>query len=281
MNNMNTTIHLPRILCLHGGGTNAAIFQMQCRVLEKRLGRSFRLVYAQAPFTSTEPGPDVTSVYRNYGPFRVWFCDHNMSKFLTSRDVATAIDASLALAMAADDAKGATGDWVGLLGFSQGAKAAASILYRQQRCAITNFRFAILFAGRGPLVWLMPDLPRPDGLVDAATPFTYASSPWVSLGSDEHMLRLPTVHVHGVNDPGLEYHRDLLREYCDPLQATLLEWAGDHRMPIKSRDVEAVVQQIHRVARETEAPSVMMTGKGFYGRAVENGFSLQSLSMYI
>lgn len=280
MNNA-VTIHLPRILCLHGGGTNAVIFRMQCRVLEKHLGRSFRLVYAQAPFTSTEPGPDVTSVYRNYGPFRVWFCDHNMSKVLTSRDVATAIDASLTLAMAADDAKGATGDWVGLLGFSQGAKAAASILYRQQRCGITNFRFSILFAGRGPLVWLMPDLPQPHGLVNASTPFTHPSSPCLTMGSNEHMLRLPTVHVHGLNDPGLENHRDLLRDYCDPLQATLLEWAGDHRMPIKSRDVETVVQQIHRVARETETPSVMMTGKGFYARSIENGFSLQTLSMYI
>ncbi|KAJ5158407.1 uncharacterized protein N7500_008058 [Penicillium coprophilum] len=280
MNNA-VTMDLPRILCLHGGGTNAVIFRMQCRVLEKRLGRSFRLVYAQAPFTSTEPGPDVTSVYRNYGPFRLWFCDHNMSKVLTSRDVATAIDASLALAMAADDAKGATGDWVGLLGFSQGAKAAASILYRQQMCGMTNFRFAILFAGRGPLVWLMPDLPQPQGLVDAATPFTHTLSPWHTMSSDEHMLRLPTVHVHGVNDPGLEHHRDLLRDYCDPLQATLLEWAGDHRMPIKSRDVEAVAQQILQVSRETETPSVMMAGKGLYGKPVENGFSLQTLSMYI
>lgn len=280
MNNA-ATIHLPRILCLHGGGTNALIFQMQCRVLEKRLAHSFRLVYAQAPFTSREPGPDVTSVHRDYGPFRVWFCDHNMSKALTSRDVVTAIDASLAHAMAADDAKGATGDWVGLLGFSQGAKVAASILYRQQRCGITHFRFAILFAGRGPLVWLMPDLPLPHGLVDAATPFTHPSSSSFTMGSDEHMLRLPTVHVHGLNDPGLEHHRDMLRKYCDPLQATLLEWAGDHRMPIKSRDVETVVQQIHRVAKETETPSVMMAEGGFHGRSVENSFSLQTLSMYI
>lgn len=256
------------------------IFQMQCLVLEKRLGLFFRLVYAQAPFTSTAPGPDVTAVYKNHGPFRVWFCDHNMSKVLTSRDVATAIDASLALAMAADDAKGATGDWASLLGFSQGAKAAASILYRKQRCGITSFRFAILFAGRGPLVWLMPDVPQPCGLVDAATQFTNPSSPWLAMGSDEHILRLPTVHVPGVDNPGLEHHRDLLREYCDPLQATLLEWAGDHRMPITSRGVETVVQQIHRVARETETPSVMMTGKGFYGRLVENGSSLQTLRMY-
>ena len=247
-----STTHLPRILCLHGGGTNATIFRMQCRVLEKRLGRSFRLVYAQAPFISLGPGPDVTAVYKDFGPFRVWLRDHRMPGVWTSRDVTSKIDASLALAMAADDAKGATGEWVGLLGFSQGAKIAASILYRQQRGGMPTFRFAILIAGRGPLVWLMPDLPQPHGLVDAATPFTYDPPAWLTLGSYEHMLRLPTVHVHGLKDPGLDKHRELLREYCDPRSATLVEWDGDHRMPIKLRDVETVVQQIYKAALETE-----------------------------
>ncbi|KAL4802417.1 serine hydrolase FSH [Aspergillus unguis] len=270
-------LHLPRILCLHGGGTNAVIFRMQCRVLEKRLGSSFRLVYAQAPFTTTKPGPDVTSVYKDFAPFRSWLRDDQIPGTWTSRDVATAIDASLALAMAADDAKGATGDWVGLLGFSQGAKVAASILYRQQRCGITNFDFAVLFAGRGPLVWLMPDLPLPHGLVDANTPFTQSPPPWLTVGSDENILRLPTVHVHGLRDPGLEHHRDLLHEYCGQ-EAMLVEWEGDHRMPIKSRDVETIVQQIHRLAGPADPP-LMLSGTGTDSRPV--GFSLQSLSLYI
>ncbi|KAF5549507.1 serine hydrolase FSH [Fusarium mexicanum] len=281
----SATIQLPRILCLHGGGTNALIFRMQCRVLEKRLEGSFRLVYAQAPFTSIEPGPDVTSVYRDYGPFKVWLRDQRMSGFWTSRDVAAGIDAALASAMAADDGKGATGDWVGLLGFSQGARLAASILYRQQICGVMSFRFAVLFAGRGPLVWLMPDLSQPHGLVDAATPFTEPAPACLALGS-ENMLRLPTIHVHGLKDPGLDHHRDMLQEYCDPTQATLLEWEGDHRMPIKSRDVEVIVQRIHRLARETETLSLMtalgdvISGKDIYLGPVETGFSMQNISMY-
>lgn len=287
--NMNeaATKDLPRILCLHGGGTNALIFRMQCRVLEKGLGRSFRLVYAQAPFISVQPGPDVTSVYKDYGPFRVWLRDHRMPGVWTSRDVAARIDAALALAMAADDAKGATGDWVGLLGFSQGAKVAASILYRQQRCGMTSFRFTVLFAGRGPLVWLMPDLPQPRGLVDAAMPFTHPAPAWLTLVSDEHMLHLSTLHVHGLNDPGLDEHRDLLQEYCDPLQATLLEWEGDHRMPIKSKDVQTIIKHIHKTAREagtllspkTSLGGVML-GEDAYIRPAEKRFSMQNMSVY-
>jgi hypothetical protein len=50
------TLYLPRILCLHGGGTNAKIFRAQCRVLRAELGSKFRLCFAEAPFSS-QPGP--------------------------------------------------------------------------------------------------------------------------------------------------------------------------------------------------------------------------------
>ncbi|MCJ1414494.1 hypothetical protein MMC32_000821 [Xylographa parallela] len=280
------TLHLPRLLCLHGGGTNARIFRLQCRMLEKYLRHTFRLVYAQGPLTGVEPGSDVTSVYKDFGPFRGWFRDNHTPSVWTSRDIAAGIDAALARAMTADDAAGATGDWVGLLGFSQGAKVAASILYRQQRCAGSGFRFAVLFAGRGPLVWLRPELPLPPGLVDAATPFTLPAPAWPFQGSDEHILWLPTIHVHGLKDPGLDKHCDMLREYCNPLQATLLEWEGDHRMPIKSRDVEVIVQQIHKAAQETETQT-LVTGLGggvfrkdLYVGPVYKGVAAQKTSVY-
>lgn len=255
------TTHLPRILCLHGGGTNAAIFRVQCRVLEKRLVRSFRLVYAQAPFASAEPGPDVTSVYKDWGPFRTWLRGHGTpGATWTSRDVAAEIDAALAQAMAADDddqGGGPTGEWVGLLGFSQGAAVAASLLYRQQASGMAGFRFGVLFAGRGPLVWLMPDKgAQPRGLVDASTPFPHPAASRFTLGPHaESRLRVPTIHVHGLEDPGLDQHREMLREYCDPLAATVLEWHGSHRMPIRGRDVEMVVRQIQKVAWETGSVS--------------------------
>lgn len=274
--NDTATLHLPRLLCLHGGGTNARIFRMQCRVLEKHLGHTFRLVYAQGPFTGVQPGPDVTSVYKDFGPFRSWLRDSRMTGVWTARDITAAIDAALALAMTADDAAGATGDWVGLIGFSQGAKVAASLLYRQQMCGGSAFRFAVLFAGRGPLVWLMPELQLPHGLADAAMPSTLYAPAWLRQHSDEHILWLPTIHIHGLRDPGLDWHRDLLREYCDPLQATLLEWEGDHRMPIKTRDVEIIVQHILKTTQETDTLSMPGLGdvalrKTLYIGAVDRG----------
>jgi pimeloyl-ACP methyl ester carboxylesterase len=269
------TLHLPRIICLHGGGTSARIFRAQCRVLRARLASSFRLVFPDAPFPS-KPGPDVESVYAAWGPFRSWLPPAPGGGFAASLDAvdgaaANHINQSIEKAMWEDNEAGATGPWVGLLGFSQGAKMAASMLWRQQQLnqnrlrrrimqgwgdwgadmdhwdlqeehyplagvtdsdadwaqQTTDYRFAVLLAGRGPLVSMRPDVK----------------------GSD--VLCLPTIHVHGLRDAGLAMHRDLLYQYCEGGSAKLVEWDGDHRVPIKTGDVEAVVAEILQVARAT------------------------------
>jgi hypothetical protein len=253
-------LHLPRILCLHGGGTNARIFHMQCRVLERFLCSDFRLVYARAPFPA-QPGPDVTSVYKNHGPFSAWLPSTPEDREYTADEIVDKVNAALEIAMYTDDLCGATGEWVALIGFSQGAKIAASILYSQQvlprRLGNTtlcpDFRFALLLAGRGPLVWLMPGSRKttPQGLVDAAQSATLASEPVLPIDSDEHVLKVPTIHVHGLRDPGLKLHRRLLNEYCHSDTVTLIEWNGDHRVPIKTKDVSAVAEQIYLLARES------------------------------
>src|SRR5687768_3374729 len=62
---------LPRLLCLHGGGVNAAIFEAQARSLIRHFQHAFRLVWAYGPFLC-DPHPDVIHVYGTYGPFRRW-----------------------------------------------------------------------------------------------------------------------------------------------------------------------------------------------------------------
>ena len=69
-------------------------------------------------------------------------------------------------------------------------------------------------------------------------------------GESPHILRLPTLHVHGLADPGLHLHRRLLKQYCDESTATVLEWDGNHRVPIKKTDVEPICKEILRIARE-------------------------------
>ncbi|RYP77630.1 hypothetical protein DL771_000998 [Monosporascus sp. 5C6A] len=249
--------HLPRILCLHGGGTNARIFRAQCRALSLALSPHFRLVYAEAPFDSTA-GPDVLSVYADYGPFKRWLGWQPEHPPLDNREAVAAIDAALDAAMDADDAAGGDGPWVGLLGFSQGAKVAASLLFRQQvreekklLGAGSRWRFAVVMAGRSPLVALDPDVFASPLLSGAGEAGLRGPPDLMDVMAGRHVLRLPTIHVHGTNDPGLHLHRDLLENYCDPASVRLVEWDGEHRVPLKTADVQPVVRQILEVAKET------------------------------
>ena len=45
-------------------------------------------------------------------------------------------------------------------------------------------------------------------------------------------------------------HRKMLRQYHDEKSATVIEWDGAHRVPIKKTDVEKITDEIYRVARE-------------------------------
>ncbi|KND87711.1 Esterase LovG [Tolypocladium ophioglossoides CBS 100239] len=250
-----TACALPRILCLHGGGVNATVFRMQCRALIARLGPSLRLVFADAPF-ATDPHEAIVGVYGDHGPFFRWLRWQAAHPELESGDVAARIVAACRRAM--DDDAGC-GAWVGVLGFSQGAKIAASLLWAQERLAadeqpplLARFRFGVLMAGSPPVVRLDARVPPARHVADAAH-LSLAFDDWPEGSAGPHALGIPTVHVHGLLDPGLERHRRLLESYARPGTARLVEWQGSHRLPIKTRDVEAVATQILQLAELTGA----------------------------
>ncbi|KAI1364016.1 serine hydrolase FSH [Xylaria arbuscula] len=263
------TLHHPRILCLHGGGTNARIFRAQCRVLSRTLEPHFRLVYAEAPYDSA-PGPDVVAVYANDGPFKRWLrwlpTHEALDDIVAVRD----IDRSIREAMDADDEEGADGPWVALLGFSQGAKLAASLLFRQQQRAswraqegkeahvgvgrdgiYDGWRFAVVLAARAPLVNLEPGLFKSSLLSDPSEIGLTGPPDLMEIASEKHVLRLPSIHVHGLTDPGLHLHQELYEQYTDPESTRLVQWDGGHRVVLKSTDVQPVVDAILAVAKET------------------------------
>ncbi|KAI4283258.1 MAG: hypothetical protein L6R38_002300 [Xanthoria sp. 2 TBL-2021] len=251
-------LQLPRILCLHGGGSNARIFQAQCRVLRAELLPYFRFVFVNAPYPS-EPGPDVTSVYKNFGQYRRWLRSGAHHPHVPAQEAVEEIENALTLAKDQSDRQGATGEWVGVLGFSQGAKVALSLLLRQQDYAAKlgkhfapdNFRFAVSMAGRAPLVSLDQDMLSDPALLDASQ-FTVEQTPGLATKCrEENVLRLPTVHVHGLNDPGLHLHQALLNDCCAKNETTLVEWDGTHRVPIETKDVLPVANAIIDIAQVT------------------------------
>lgn len=229
---------------------------MQCRSLDYHLKAHFRTVFVEAPLPSTA-GPDVLTVYAECGPFKRWVLTTEPNAVERQPKETWALDErAIADAMDADDRRGATGKWVGVLGFSQGGKMAASVLLRQQEnpaalgrvgarqgsSPAADFRFGVLMAGRGPLI--QPDPEAADWL-GADEKFDYASN--VAAG---RILRVPTIHVHGMQDPGLDYHERLLTEWCQKGTTQLIQWEGNHRLPFKTPDVSKVVNAILELARK-------------------------------
>ena len=244
---------------------NAAIFEAQSRSLIRHLQHSFRLVWPDAPFLC-EPHADVIDVYGSYAPFRRWLRWLPEHAEIDAESCIEEIGYAMRTAMEGDDRDGGTGEWVGLMGFSQGAKLSASILLEQQAreakarregqnidvgfIGIPDlyWRFGILLAGRAPLSNLNPEILNDPALVSAgelSEGFQFCKD------MDEGtLLRMPTLHVHGMGDLGLHLHRKLLREYCSQDSVALVEWEGTHRIPLKSKDVNRVVAAIYDIAEK-------------------------------
>ena len=233
---------------------------MQCRTFIQHLGQHFRFCFADGPFEAS-PSPGMIPTYRDYAPFRRWLRYQQEHVDLGPDAMIQKIDQALQDAMKRDDRCGATGEWVALMGFSQGAKLCASLLLRQQIRAAklgesnagSRFRFALLLAGRAPLVALDTELVDSLALVDATelTTGAFTKVTGTFMQGTEHVLRLPTIHVHGINDPGLAQHRQTLDEYCEKGTTRLVEWDGDHRVPIKTKDVAAISNEVLSLARQT------------------------------
>ncbi|KAG6052580.1 hypothetical protein E4U17_005644 [Claviceps sp. LM77 group G4] len=254
-------LHLPRILCLHGGGVNAQVFRLQCRGLFRVLGDSFRFVFPDAPYLSSAD-PGILPTYAHLQPFRRWLRWKQDQPNPGPEAICQDIDDVLREAMDRDDIAGATGDWVAVMGFSQGAKIAASLLLRQQlrtsklgpSPAEPSFKFAVLMAGRAPLISMDPELTDSLALADAdeLTTGAFAQVTGAFLqGSKDHILTLPTIHVHGRKDPGLADHQRLLTDFCREGTTRVVEWDGDHRVVIRDAEVACVAREILKRSRET------------------------------
>lgn len=262
----------PRILCLHGAGTTAEIFAIQARAFIKPLDPYFTLVFADAPLDS-DAGPGILPLFAENAPFKRWMrWKPHEDLLMDDGEVTSAIEEALEEAMQDDDAAGGEGEWVGLLGFSQGAKIAASVLYESELrlreiasvpegvpltgsaldkiskgFAGGHWRFAIVMAGQAPLIQLSARTAdsktvQPVGrFSENAGEFPYLD------GTDK--LALPSLHVHGLKDPILPMHRRMYEHFCVSGAAELVEWDGDHRVPFKKPDVDKVVEGILKTAR--------------------------------
>ena len=240
-------------------GSNADVMVLQMRALREKLSSSFRFVFANGPFFC-EAGPGVLPVYEDAGPFRRWFRWSESHRILKPKHQIEAIRRCLEDAMAEDDELGGCGPWVGLLGFSQGARLSASMLFEYQRRQgiqangeipqgyegdssstlwSQRWKFAVLISGPAPLVALSPDVGELP--LQSPTELCLCHRELEKLDiSGKITIVTPTLHVIGVHDEWASSQRKLYDSYCSEKSRSLFEWEGDHRIPIQSQEIDEI-----------------------------------------
>ena len=121
----------------------------------------------------------------------------------------------------------------GVLGFSEGASAAATwLLHQVSRCATPHFKFAVFFCGTPPV---SPHGGRDIALADELT----------------ERINIPTAHIVGSKDPG--YKNSLaLFNLCERQSATCYDHGKDHTIPWDARATKAIAEQIRAVVHRSK-----------------------------
>ncbi|KAI0867636.1 serine hydrolase FSH [Hypoxylon argillaceum] len=201
---------LPKILCLHGSGTNAAIFRIQAIRLGRLLQPHFELVYVDG-FIDTPPGPGVLPFFEGMEPYKRWLTDFDAHDEIPWPDLEKLVEVF-----------NSNGPFVGIIGFSQGAKAATHLIrWLEQRGQ--QLDFLALFAGTVPR--------RLD----------YGTERWDALIKPTIITR--SIHVIGDDDEWRGESEGLMEHY-DKFSRSLLRFKGAHHMPIDTATNEQLAALI-------------------------------------
>lgn len=230
--NSTPTSPLPVIICLHGGGTNSTIFNVQTIRLQRALTSYFDLVFLDAPFASPA-GPGVLPFFEGCGPFYRWgnhgspdLSDETRRKI---RDRIEEVEKGKG-----DFEKKGKREVVGVLGFSQGGRCAAGLVLEQQLGvesplnSFKGFKFGVFLNSTSP------------PLVSA------------SLTDEERKekVRLRGVHIIGSEDPWRDEGFKLWKEHFEEESSVLEELECGHRLPVKEEDTQKIVKEIVRAWKE-------------------------------
>ncbi|KAF8864704.1 hypothetical protein BDZ45DRAFT_490178 [Acephala macrosclerotiorum] len=222
----------PTILCLHGGGTNRTIFNIQTIRIQRALATTFDFVFIDAPFEAP-PGPGVMPIFEGCGPFYRW------TKPGVPDDLPEETHKLLHETLADP-----TRNFIGIMGFSQGAKTAAGLVLEQQLRSKSSpsdpkatksgqFKFGIfLNAVYPPLVLGMTEEEKSE------------------------LINLPSLHVIGTVDPFNEESHALYGEHFGKKTARKVEFELGHKLPTSEKETARIVGEINRLYRETSGRPV-------------------------
>ena len=256
--------NLPRILCFHGAGSSGPIFQAQGRKIFRALKSDFRFVFLNAPFPSPA-GPGMIPTYQDSGPFYRWQCDESaVENFdITMDEVRRERSHVLQMLIAELIKDDNSAPFVGIAAFSQGARVATGLLHylqqEQQRGnnVLPELKFAIINSGTYPPLFLEECGPTNGlGSITSETEdSTNVKAPDCCI--DTHpRVRLPSLHLHGSNDPWRPESESLLRDCYEPTSATLIMFTGGHQLPTMDKETARIVTAIRELSGKALAMRV-------------------------
>ncbi|KAJ2905393.1 hypothetical protein MKZ38_005491 [Zalerion maritima] len=225
----------PKILLLHGSGTNTTIFGFQTYKLASLLRPHFDLVYLEAPI-DCGPGPGVLPFFEGAGPFKKWLHDGDSSNnFVSSSTFESESNSdsdstkeleNLQKQPEAQEKWDGLDDLIntffhhapvaGIIGFSQGAKATLHLV-RWLEAEDILLDFVLLAGGTAPF--------------KGARVNAYCER--------SGKLKTPSVHLVGDLDPWRPESEKLF-EYFEPASREMIRFEGGHNMPMQ-KDVNQKV----------------------------------------
>ncbi|KAH9897332.1 ef-hand calcium-binding domain protein [Xylariomycetidae sp. FL2044] len=272
-----------RVLCLHGAGTNADIFERQTSALRYHLKNdNIEFVYVDGEYDA-RPAPEISPLYP--GPYYAYY-DWDPYDAPMRPPLETLADSHEYLAsLLLPEDEGGMGPFDGILGFSQGAALAMSyLLWREgssgsgggnEDDTIPGVRFAAFFCGSRPwdrdgLIrlgtknFMAPPSPDPedpgseesslygsdsDGGAEAGVVASRLAARPVATALPK--LRIPTMHVLGAQDMWFEESQQLLG-MCDAKE--ILTWQHDlgHVIPMDKKSTEQMCSMFRKMVRRAE-----------------------------
>ncbi|KAL5337455.1 serine hydrolase FSH [Aspergillus crustosus] len=253
---------LPRIACFHGSGANSAVFEIQSSFLSSLLSDTLQLEFFDAPFPRAA-GPGVLPAFEDYGPFASWF---NLNTNSNHTGVGNSVDVDergeidgsgyddsgrdgveRAFRLMRERSGVGKGEWVGVMGFSQGSRVAGGLLLDQQRRESQEKESGILGgAGAGEGIDLR------FGVMCMGGGRPMESEIGLKIENPDTTIRIPTLHLHGLKDEFLYLGREQLQKYYDPTTAKLYEINYHHAMPWVKAESEELARLIKELYHKTK-----------------------------
>ncbi len=206
------------LVCLHGFSQNGALLEEHLHELTARLS-GISSTFPDAPHECSEENvarlSSLMDGQRSPSPHRCfWNATDDGREYRGWPE-------SLAMLRAHVASHVASNSRIGLLGFSQGAIAAAALCALAAHGQFPELAFAVLVAGRKPRSELLAPL-------------------------FEAPIAVPSLHVWGERDPFAVDQSPLLLECFDPTTREQVIWRGPHIVPTRGPVADAIVDFIGR-----------------------------------